>query len=534
MGLAQSKLQCVYLPAQSGKTRKVEDLIIRYKELAGDLENEPCLNIFVSANNLMLTKQTETRMRLDLGTPQEDEDAVIEGNIMSWTSGEKKCNISTDALAWKIVTNEIEMVVLCSNGIRMKYLDELIRKLSTSQLFTKKINIWIDEADKNVKLWTKYEKTAELPLVNRVTLVSATFDSVFAKYGKMFVLGYSETFPPCYRSLPDCEKIIINEGGDNESYVRYVIDSNREYFTLPGIRAFIPGDVKTVTHDAIANFLHDELGYAVAVINGTRKVILVPGQEDPIDLTPFLSSTVTEEFNQQLALLYKEHNLHRFPFAITGRFCIERGITFQCKATAEHPGFLFDVGILSNIIDKATAYQTMARMFGNVGNFPEYKPVRIYSTQFMFDNIEKEEFCAKNVAKQVEGGGGMVGKEELLTASQKEKVAAKENEEAKWNLYLEEFNTFASAREFMKLKKARCVTQAELDKKKDGEFYTSSTTKKRAVLLYAEVDKEIKSQSKLSMLDPGEGNSYGRVTVCYKNKEDSSSAVFICKVITRK
>jgi hypothetical protein len=528
MGIAQSKLQCVYLPAQSGKTRKVEDLIIRYKELAGDLEHEPCLNIFISANNLMLTKQTETRMRKDLGTPQDDEDAVIEGNIMSWTSGEKKCNISTDALAWKIVTHEIEMVVLCSNGIRMKYLDELIRKLSISQLFTKRINIWIDEADKNVKLWTKYEKTVELPLVNRVTLVSATFDSVFAKYGQMFILGYSETFAPCYRSLPDCEKIEINEGDDNESYVRHVIDSDREYFMTPGLRAFIPADIKKDTHDAIANFLHDELGYAVAVINGERKVILVPGKE-PIDLSPFLS-TVAEEFNQQLALLYKEHHLHKFPFAITGRICIERGITFQCKATADHPGFLFDVGILSNITDKATAYQTMARMFGNIGDFPEYKPVRIYSTQIMFANIEKEEFSAKNVAKQVLGGGGLVGKER--TASQKEKDLA--NAESKWNLHLEEFTTYEEAKEFMKSKNSRCVTQTELKKKKDGDFYTSSTTKKRAVLLYAEADKEIKSQSKLSMLDPGDGKSYGRVTVCYKNKEDPTSVVFICKVITRK
>ena len=328
-------------------------------------------------------------------------------------------------------------------------------------------------------------------------------------------------------------KIEINEGGDNESYVRHVINSNLEYFKTPGLRAFIPGDVKTITHDAIATFLHDELNYAVAVINGTRKVILVPG-EDPIDLTPFLSSGVTEEFNQQLALLYKKHKLHRFPFAVTGRFCIERGITFQCKATAEHIGFLFDVGILSNIIEKSTAYQTMARMFGNVGDFPEYKPVRIYSTQFMFANIEQQEFCAKNVAKQVQGGGGLVGKEELRTASQKEKDLAKKLDESKWDLHLKEFTTFAAAREFMKSKEARCVTLKELEKKMDGEFYTSSTTKKRSVLLYAEADKEIKSQSKLSMLDPGEGKSYGRVTVCYKNKEDPASVVFICKVVTRK
>ena len=112
MGIAQSKLQCVYLPAQSGKTRKVEDLIIRYKELADDLDNEPCLNIFISANNLMLTKQTETRMSKDLGTPHDDESAVIKGNIMSWTSGEKKCNISAIMLTHLVQMNKNPKIIL--------------------------------------------------------------------------------------------------------------------------------------------------------------------------------------------------------------------------------------------------------------------------------------------------------------------------------------------------------------------------------------------------------------------------------------
>ena len=102
MGSAKSKLKCLYLPAQSGKTRKVEELIKAYRaihECFGDGD----VNIFISANNKLLVKQTEVRMTNDLATESEEgaNDAVITAGVFSWTCGDKECNISPTDLAFR-------------------------------------------------------------------------------------------------------------------------------------------------------------------------------------------------------------------------------------------------------------------------------------------------------------------------------------------------------------------------------------------------------------------------------------------------
>ena len=374
MGSATSKLKCLYLPAQSGKTRKVEDLIKAYRaihECFGDGD----VNIFISANNRLLVKQTETRMTKDLATESEEgaNDAVITGGVFSWMSGNKECAITWSDLAFRML-GEVEMVVLCAHPIRLKYLAELLTRLSACRQFTKKINIWIDEADKSINLWQKHEKLLALPAVHQLTLVSATFDSVFAKYGELQVMGFLTTHPACYRRLKDAIKVEEDYATpDAVTYVKHVLTKNRDKLVRPGLRAFIPGDVAKASHDAIADFLHKELGFVVIIINGDRKEILVPGQE-PIDLRRYLTLSSGEapvEFNTQLARLYKANDWQRFPLAITGFYCVERGVTFQCGPevqedrrtkvkTVLNDGFLFDYGVIPPIACKAEAYQTMA------------------------------------------------------------------------------------------------------------------------------------------------------------------------------
>ena len=94
MGAEQSKCKCLYLPAQSGKTRKIEELIKEYK--LGELFDPVDINIIISANSKLLVEQTKTRMTKDLGTESEEgaNDACIKGAVFSWTSGTKKNNIS--------------------------------------------------------------------------------------------------------------------------------------------------------------------------------------------------------------------------------------------------------------------------------------------------------------------------------------------------------------------------------------------------------------------------------------------------------
>lgn len=552
MGSASSKLKCLYLPAQSGKTRKVEELITGYSALH-ECFGDGGVNIFISANNKLLVKQTEVRMTNDLATESEEgaNNAVIKAGVFSWTSGDKECNISSTDLAFRML-GEVEMVVLCAHPIRLKYLAQMLTRLTACPYFTKKINIWIDEADKSISLWHKYEALLALPAVHQLTLVSATFDSVFAKYGELQVMGFLATHPACYRRLKDAVRIEENYvTADAVQYVMHVMLKNREKLVRPGLRAFIPGEFTKASHDGIAEFLHKELGFVVIIINGDRKEILVPGQPT-IDLRRYLtvssgSAEPPVEFNTQLAKLYSANDWKRFPLAITGFYCVERGVTFQCgpetdAAKGLHDGFLFDYGVIPPIACKAEAYQTMARLFGNVGDLPNYKPVEIYTSSAMFNKVEKQEEMAVNLARMVQ--------EEGLSKVTKSDAKRAQNfvSEANWELHTNECSTLAESHAFIHALNAkhggRAVGKFQklMDKSMEGPFYkeapTDNKAKKKAVMSYDAIKRGQATWSKMSSFNSSEYEDvrlpvHSHTWVCYKNLADPTSIIFVTRAIVR-
>ena len=534
MGAEQSKkCKCLYLPAQSGKTRKMEELIKEHK--LGELFDPVDINIIISANNRLLVEQTKTRMTNDLATDSEDgaNDACIKGQVFSWTSGTKESNITPIDLAFRLL-GEIEMVVICAHSVRIRYLSQTLERLAACPLFTKKINIWIDEADNSINLWSKYDTVLRMPMINQVTLVSATFDAVVSKYKSLSVLPYLQTHPECYRGLRNATRREINYVGSAPEYVKRVIELNRENLTRPGMRAFIPGSLAKSTHDAIADFLHKEHRFVVIIINGERKEILIPDHE-PIDLRCYLTvenGQAPAEFNTQLAKLYKENNWSRFPLAITGFYCVERGVTFQCGSNDDgsHDGFLFDYGIIPPIACAAEAYQTMARLFGNVGHLPEYTPVEIYTNTVTFSRVEKQEEIAINLARMVAEQGLANVDKTCIKAAQNFEI------DSQFELHTGEFATLKEAAQFMRNLGAQGKNDAALKRNDDG-FILSSTTGKKCVLDYNTVKKEMSSWSKTSNFDVKDSRSSssvsGRLCVCYKNVADASSAVFIARVLVR-
>lgn len=404
MGANQSKVQGMYLPAQSGKTREMNNLMIIRKHAE---EYEGDVNFIISSNNLVLVEQTKQRV-----------EAALHGEVYTWRSGKKdvvgKCEKTHSArdLAWDILNHQVETVVMCANGARMKHLAETIQMLNDSPLFHKKINIWIDEADASIQLWSKKEGILAFPKVHSVTLVSATFDTIFKRYGRIYVLGFEKTHPECYRCLRDCTKVEVNVVGTPLDYVRHIVTTHG--LARAGVCAFVPGDITQSSHNAIAEYLQEH-GFVVVIINGERKEILVPG--GTIDLKPYISSL--DELNTTLAKLYHENGWNQLPFAVTGHYCVGRGVTFQCLPSADTHGFLFTHGIIPPIADAPTAYQIMARLFGNIGHHPHYLPCTIYSTHSMFTKVGKRESCALHLAKMIheEGGeGAEVGAEEVKKA----------------------------------------------------------------------------------------------------------------------
>ena len=430
MGANQSKVKAIYLPAQSGKTKKMNIRMIQDKS-AEELFGMGSVNFIISSNNVVLVEQTKQRVQSDL-------QQVFIGDVYSWRSGKKdehgKCekNASAKELAFDIITDDIETVVMCANGIRLKYLAETIRDLEKCSLFLKKVNIWIDEADASIKLWQKYEDIILSSKVQHVTFVSATFKSIFKQYGSLNVIGYDQTHPECYRCFEDCQKVEVSFVGTTIEYVKHVVTTHE--LAKPGVRAFIPGDITILSHNDIALFLQEQ-GFVVVIMNGERKEILLSGRR--IDLSPYISSD--EELNLHLAKLYHENHWESVPFAITGHSCVSRGITFQSYQ------FRFTHGIIPPITEAPSAYQVTARMFGNIGD-ETYVPPIIYTTPSMISKIKKQESCAIHIAKIIADSGeneAEVGEEEVNYAM---------NYDSQMMRRHQVFDTLEEARTFMKTK----------------------------------------------------------------------------------
>ena len=530
MDMGNIKCKCLVLPAQSGKTRKVEEMIRANQHLSSIFDGEEDINIWLSSNNKMLTAQTGARVQNDLGLESEPgaNDACINGKIFSWMSGTKDSNIHTDSLVLKLIKNEVDMVLICAQHARIKYLVDVIKGLLDVPFFKKKISIWIDEADKSVQLWSKYEEFIELPRVRSVTLISATIGKLIKKYPEIYVIPIQETYPSCYRGLDSSIKIECDFVGTPSEYIEHIIETNPQLST-PGSKAFIPGSSEITSHDTIANFLHEK-GFVVILINGTRKEILIPGKK-PINLRNYFiikDDKVPEELNTLLAKLYFENKWVRYPLAITGRYCVERGITFQCKPNGFHHGFIFDYAIIPPISNGDEAYQAMARVFGNIGDFLDYKPVKIFSTSCTFSRVEKKEACAINLAR-------IVAEETLDFITKKEiKQAENYNDERNFDLYKGEFESFEDMNKFLESHSIRIRKRCDYDKNEQG-FILSSLTKENEILDYNKTKNELHGWSKLSGFDAKKtikGSS--RVFVCYKDTSDNSTCVYICRVIKRK
>ena len=552
MGHSKSKMQGLVLPCQSGKTGRAINIIRERYEFVSKLHGcETDVNIWISANNKLLVKQTESRM-IDELCEQEEEpecdeksdaedsdgeaDAVIKGDVFSWMAGSKKNNISFAELALEIITDTVEMIVMCSNGIRIRYLNQLLEKLHIMYLrgkFQKKINIWIDEADKSVTTWSKYPQVLEMGMISQVILVTATIETIIKKYHSLRVMRYETTYPECYRRMKDMECIEVDyASSDVVGYIRHILDPRQKTLVQPGVRAFIPGKADKQSHEDIAAYLLS-IGFVVIILNGTHKEMRLP-EGDVIDLRPYL--TVSEfsnpdEFSLVLSRMYVENRLDRYPLAITGFICIERGITFQCAPGENHNGFLFDYGIIPPIPNKAEAYQAMARLFGNIGHFPNYKPCKIYTTAATFKKVQNQEEIAVNLARLMHESG----QDEATIATLKD--AANFEEEKDFELIPFEFPTLDAANAHLKKHGFNQTKMESLEKwPVDERFFLSSLTQKKEKLSYDEVKRIQLGWTKTSGWDKDKIKTgrARRMFICYKDMEDPTSVVFLVRILLRK
>ena len=417
MGALNSRVEGICRPAQSGKTKTYQELIKDYEMLAELFYDcEGFVNVVLCSNNKSLVQQTTARHAADLYETSSVEseggaaDDRIEGKVFSWFSGTKENNLSVRDLADRIKEDEVGMVVCCAHSKRISFLEQLLQQLNRSKNFKKKVNIWIDEADESINKWSKID-IASLPVVHSVTLISATFDAIVKKYGKVRVRCYDVAHPASYISFKECDVTSKDIAvASAPAYLAEVYTELSAQLCVPGMRLFAPGDNTQESHDQIAEFLRVR-GWAVLVLNGARKEIVKPdGQVLPISDYVEWENGTPEEIGKTITSIYHDSGLAQFPFAITGQICLGRGLTFQ------NDRFLFDWAIVPNMTDRAGAYQCAARVLGNIRHLPNYKQCKIVTTSRMQRLIEQAENIAINIGRGAKGDHALVDKEALKRA----------------------------------------------------------------------------------------------------------------------
>jgi hypothetical protein len=406
----------------------------------------------------------------------------------------------------------------------------------------------------------KHENVAALPLVNHITLVSATFGEVFKHYDSLKVIPYGEgeVMPSVYRRLKDCKLVV--EGTGRESAGEYVDAVLTKYPALmaPGMRAFIPGNIGKASHEDLSARLLEK-GFAVLILNGDHKEIRFPNEEDEtIDLRPFLTVSDPEktpdEFNKNLAKLYVSHRLHRFPLAITGFLCVERGITFQIAPAEEssraefvfdHNGFLFDYAIVSAIKDRAEAYQAMARVFGNIGGYNGDRVCTIYSDTKTFEKVRDQEETAVHTARLVAERLKRDPEASTEITIDDLEIASRWEDEQQWIIHLNEYETLEEAESLIR-DDYGIRRKKEQDTDDDGYYINpafGTTEWGTEPLSYDALIAKLYRTPKTSLWNAKrdlKGTNkdrrirVARLFVGYTDLEDPASAVFVVRALEKK
>lgn len=446
-----NNLTLMHLPAQSGKTRKMTELINKWKSIVNNDTNFGEINLIFAAKTKLLTEQTRNRVENDCdnySASNMDEDIDDECSYHSCISSltgmnseesdnlglelspddnttqtvnktlawihekEKKKNIDVNELCNYIKNNTYENIICCLNSQRIKKTLSLIDKLGKefdesrtlfnvmkdyenrneisnpiysslknmyNDKFKKRINIWIDEADDNMSIWCKLinnhiiTDNCKNGFIHNIELISATQSRVYEYLSKHKIdtklRVYKKSHADTYCRYEECEHI--------HTYSKYAKNKPHDYleailseeYIPSNSRWFCPGGVTTISHDNMCEVLRKH-GFNVLIVNGLKKQLIM--DKEIVDINEPLMEQL--ELSVVLNSIYSDdkYNLKNKPFAVTGKLCVERGITFAGNS------FMFTHGVIPNIKDADNAYQSVARCFGNIKSLPFFVTPKIY------------------------------------------------------------------------------------------------------------------------------------------------------------
>lgn len=408
-------LSLMHLPAQSGKTSRMIELINKWNAPphTTSVETKPINIVFVD-NNLLLALQTHRRF-VD-GITSEEGTTSREPRIFAWTSeppatprsGKSVRTTEASAVFDEIIYHDrYDTVVCCLNKIRVTKVLELIDRLYTfrSRGQTRNVNIWIDEADNHIGLLREHDRSLKGygDFITNIILITATMGPIYEHLEHFGhdcrVLVYEHTYPPTYHKYAESEivheysKVSIPLGltsGVFNTLSRIVMSGE-----IPQTSRWLcPGYRNVNSHEEISAFLLRR-GFNVLILNGTTKEIRYADSRPSRQLSKEIHKDL--EIAKAINRLYFTTDLCTAPFAVTGNICISRGITFASRG--DIGDFMFTHAVIPDDYSRGEdAYQLVSRCIGNIKDMRGYTPPVIYVSEGLHMKILEQEIAACGIA----------------------------------------------------------------------------------------------------------------------------------------
>ncbi len=435
-------------PEQSGKTFIMLQQIIKDMNYPID---KTIINIIFCDNNLLLTRQTCTRVEKEI--PKVD----INGETYLEFSSHSRTNYNTsDSVKGAIAVDGIKNILCCSNPKRLDDIYDIITSINDSEHLSDKFyfKIWLDEADK----YTNFIDQCFKPLIDEYSNISlysitATPKKLFNKYGSLNVFPIENTTMHTYHGWEDNDIKIIDSKSGTIDFINDVLKHN-ERLIQPGTKWFIPAESSKKSHMK-AKEVCRKYKMATIIVNGNGIKLYMPNLE-------VYEYKKDEELNNILIKIYEEHNLCNYALSITGYLCIGRGISITSNE------FIFDYGILSNTKNPQESSQNAGRLKGNMKDWSNYKPAIVFTTE-KFNKVAIEwEQKSRGLAelafrKDLEGKSTIITKNEFKTVGEKYEHI----------IHHELFPSYAQAIKFLKSISRKCM-KTNVQGTKGGAIHKSS------------------------------------------------------------
>ena len=365
-------------PEQSGKTFIMLQQMIDQinKETPDGSKN---INFVICDNNLLLVLQTFKRV---------EDIPCLESYVEFSCSKSATCR-SFETVVDNIIHNGVRNVLSCSNYIRLKDINSII---SSIHLLGKggdyQFNIWFDEADK----WLRGIESHITPLTEeydniRLNLITATPLRIIKKYKKLEIVGIENPTLPEYHGWLDSNFKIYPDVFKTEEFIERVLEENPEEIKK-GTKWFIPGSASKEGHLLIKEYCKSK-GFATIIVNSEGIKVYMPDGKVELEKR-------TDMPDRLMPMIYEKYELARFPMAITGYFCISRGITISSE------NFQISHAIMpASMRNKNEMSQIAGRTKGNQKGWENYKPPLVFTTDKFHkiaSAVEKKTICLGRTA----------------------------------------------------------------------------------------------------------------------------------------